>query len=99
VHHRVSIALPPVEVGLELAAAVEGAQTKGLKVIEESRGERSLTLRLVAPAGSTQRLVVVKNDAAVRSVKASGADVAGDQVTIVFPTGSGYQASTVALTW
>lgn len=99
VHHRVSIALPPVEVGLELAAAVEGAQTKGLKVIEESRGERSLTLRLVAPAGSTQRLVVVKNDAAVRSVKASGADVAGDRVTVVFPTGSGYQASTVALTW
>ena len=69
--------LPPVEVGIAHGLPLPGARTQQMKVLEQSGDAHSLRLRLEAPAGSVQRLMVRRNAAGLR-LRAEGAELAGN---------------------
>jgi hypothetical protein len=98
------IPLPTVQVGLlygaDDALPLPGALTQGIKVLEEQQGQRSLTLALEAPGGSTQIMVLQANDPHLH-LDVTGASLRLDATRLVvkFPTGEGYQKQTVVLRW
>jgi glycogen debranching enzyme len=101
IHHRSAMQLPAVEVSVEHVPAVEGARTSSLKVIEEQRSGRSLTLTLEAPGGTTQHLRVRRNDSKLRLGTPQGGTLDGDQLAVKFDpsTGNVYRTATVTLVW
>ncbi len=98
------VPLPGVEVGMLQAAEntlpLPGSATQDLKVVEEAPAPRSLTLLLEAQAGSTQALLVHRNDEKLRpTVEGGTLGSNGDRLIVTFPTGSGYQRQRVVLHW
>jgi glycogen debranching enzyme len=73
------IPLPPVEAGVEGNLPEPGSVTAQMKVIDQQSAPHSLTLRLAAPAGSSQTIFLRINDAKLRTVKstlrATGVDI------------------------
>ena len=98
-HHRMSIALPAVEFGVAATMATEGSRTSAMKVLDETVSGHTLTLKVEAPAGSSQKLHVRKNGAEARTLKVSGAEIKGDELLLTMPAGDGYQAATVTVSW
>jgi glycogen debranching enzyme len=100
----ITFALPLVEVAVEHGLPLPGARTSQMKVLAETRGERSLTLELEAEGGSSHTLKLVRNDGMV-NVRAEGGTVrlsrssSVDALEVVFPEGVGYREKTVVLRW
>jgi hypothetical protein len=97
------VPLRAVEVGITEELPKFGAETRQMKVLAESEGERSLELRLSAPGGSTQKLVVRENVPTLRLTTGGGKLGAAQDglraLTVEFPQGSGYVEKTVTLRW
>ncbi len=96
-HHRVTIALPEVEVGLPEEVLEPGERTQRIKLLEQSVSGRTMTLRVEAPGGTTRRLVLRRNGP--KAVRAEGAEVQGDALVITFPADEGWQTKQVTLRW
>lgn len=97
------IPLPPVEVAISEELPEPGAETHQLKVLASNIAERSLTLKLAAPGGSTQTLIVREN-LALPHLAAHDAELGAPAndlrpLTVQFPAGSGYVEKTVTLSW
>jgi glycogen debranching enzyme len=94
------IPLPGVEVGIAHGLPEPGAVTSQMKVLDQEAAPRGLTLKLSAPANSTQTLYLRVNDPKTR-VRADGAEVLTNtsQLRIQFPSGTGYIEHDVTLTW
>ena len=94
--------LPPVEVGLpynaEEALPLPGASTGSMKVLDEQRQSRQLTLTVEAQGGTTQKLFLRTNDHALH-VTAEGASIRESSLLMKFPQGDGYQQLTCILHW
>ncbi len=101
VHHRVSLALPPVEVSVPHVPALEGARTSALKVISAKATAHGLMLAVEAPSGTEQHLRLRRNDPALRAITAEGAQVEGDDLVLRFGAGAVgvYQPMVVTLHW
>lgn len=96
------VPLPAVEVGVCSGAAdtlpLPGARTMQMKILDEQRSPTGLVLQLEAPGGSTQRLFVRRN-ATNLHLAAEGAVLNGNDLSLSFPEGNGYQLLTVTLRW
>ncbi len=66
---QLHIPLPPVEAGVEEELPEAGSVTTQMKVLDQQSTSHSLTLRLAAPAGSSQTLFLRINSAKLRSTK------------------------------
>ncbi len=94
--------LPAVEVAIAEHLPREGDMTHQMKVLDQTAGDRSLTLRLAAMAGAQETIAVRRNRAGL-AVRVEGATIAGggalETMTVEFPAGTGYVEKTVRLTW
>jgi glycogen debranching enzyme len=100
---RLHIPLPAVEAAIAEALPEFGTATHQMKVLAEEYGTHSLTLRLAAPNGSMQKLVLRENipvhGLATRDAQL-GTPVGGMRaLEVKFPEGTGYVEKTVTLTW
>ena len=103
------IPLPGVEVGIPAELPLPGASTAQIKVLGESYEGRSLTLQLEAEGGSSYDLPLRVNAAPAKTESpisvngatemANGEDGRLRQLHVVFPAGSGYQQTTVRVSW
>ncbi|HTW78630.1 MAG TPA: hypothetical protein VME23_03695 [Terracidiphilus sp.] len=98
-----TIPLPAVEVAAPSHLPVFGAETEQLKVLDEQRGNRSLTLTLSAPASSS-RIILLRSNAPGIRVTATHAAIGTvrdgvSPVTVTFPEGTGYVTQRVSLSW
>jgi len=93
----IRLPLPAVEVEPSYALPVPGAVTEQLKVLDEQRSPNRLTLQLEALGGTTQTFRLQRNGYA--TIRATGATVGQNQMTVPFPAGAGYQRKTVVLEW
>jgi glycogen debranching enzyme len=89
--------LPGVEVELPHELPVPGAATRQMKVIDEERTAKGLSLTLLGQAGSTDTLHLRINGP--KRVRVSGATMIGERVNVVFPAGSGYVEQRVKFEW
>ena len=104
----VAFPLPGVEVAVPHGLPLPGARTAQMKVLGETVDGHSLKLELEAEAGSVVELKVRRN-AAKLSLHADGGTISSatggpgsdglEQVTVKFPTGTGYQEQVVTLRW
>ena len=100
----VRLPLPGVEVGLLEGAdntlPLPGAPTEKLKIIDERRDQKSLSLTLEAPGSTSQSLVVRQNDPRLH-VSADGGTLSekNTRLEIKFPAGPGYQQQKITLRW
>jgi glycogen debranching enzyme len=97
------IPLPAVEAAITEELPAPGAETHQLKVLADDTTDRSLTLKLAAPGGSTQTLSVREN-LAVPHLAAHDAQLSGPvdglrTLTVQFPAAPGYVEKTVTLSW
>jgi hypothetical protein len=92
------IPLPAVEVGLSHALPEPGALTSQIKVLDEKYGNRSLQLKLSAPAGSRQSLFLRRNSAKT-NLRINGATASAGQLIVQFPSGKDYVEQVVTITW
>lgn len=95
---QLNIPLPAVEVGIDHGLPEPGSVTSQLKVIDQRESERSLQLRLSAPANSRESLFLRVNDKKIH-LRSNGAEVSAGAVTVQFPPGSGYVEKAVTLSW
>jgi len=65
------ILLPEVEVGVEQSLPEPGSKTARMKVLDQQAAPHSLTLRLAAPAGSSQTIFLRINDGKLRNAKST----------------------------
>ncbi len=91
------IPLPAVEIGLSHEPPQPGARTSQLKVIDEKYADRSLQLRLSAPAGSRKTLFLRQN--LTGNLRIDGATASAGQIIVQFPPGTGYVEKLVTITW
>lgn len=96
-HHKLVLPLPAVELGVEYTPPVPGSLTRGLKVLEEESTADNVSVKLEAPAGSTQNLFCRVNTN--RSVSVDGGEHKGNSILVQFPEGDGYQTKTVTVSW
>lgn len=98
-----SIPLPPVEVAITEHLPEYGAETTQMKVLSENYSAHSLALRLSAPGGTIQKLLIRENVSQRNLVSKDaelGAPVEGLRpLTIHFPQADGYTEKEVTLTW
>lgn len=92
------VPLPAVEVSIGHGLPLRGSRTAQMKVLSETTEGRSLRLELEGMAGTQESLHVRRNDAAV-TVKAEGAELAGDSLKVNFLQGKGYVSQVVTLRW
>jgi hypothetical protein len=98
------IPLPAVEVGLSQALPEPGSTTQQLKVLDQQSSPGSLTLRLSAPAGSRQTILLRVNDPHIR-LGVEGAQAPRESASslqplqVDFGAGEGYVEKTVKFTW
>jgi hypothetical protein len=98
------IPLPAVEVGLSQALPEPGSTTQQLKVLDQQSSPGSLTLRLSAPAGSRQTIVLRINDPRIK-LGVDGAQAPRESapslqpLQVDFGAGEGYVEKTVKFTW
>jgi glycogen debranching enzyme len=100
---RLEIPLPAVEIALSQRLPEFGAKTEQLKVLDEQRGSRSLTVILSAPASSSHT-ILLRTNAPGTQVTAAHAVIGAERdglrpVTLTFPTGAGYATQSVTFTW
>jgi hypothetical protein len=96
-HHRLTLPLPAVELGVEYNQPIPGSITSDLKVLSEQTSANNVTVQLEAEGGSTQRLYLRKNTN--RSVSVDGGEQQDNFLLVHFPEGQGYQTKTVTVTW
>jgi glycogen debranching enzyme len=101
--NRLEIPLPAVEAVLPQSPPSFGAETEQLKVLDEQRTGRSLTLTLSAPSFSNHTFFLRENLAGIR-VHATHASLGAEQdgllpVTVTFPEGTGYVRQTITFAW
>jgi glycogen debranching enzyme len=97
------IPLTTVEVGIPHGLPEPGSTTRQLKVLDQRASERSLVLRLAAPANSQQTLFLRINDIKA-NVRSNDLDIPAShevlrRIQISFPQGTGYVEKTVTLSW
>ncbi len=97
------VPVPAVEVAVPAALPTPGAQTEQMKVLNEQRTPRSLTLTLSAPGSSTQTFSLRENaprlHLAIDHGQAGPARDGMRPVTVPFPAGTGYVTQTVTFSW
>ena len=99
---NLDVPLPALEVAVKQDLPEPGARTAQLKVLDEVRTPRSLTLTLEAPAASTQELTLIRNLPVNPSAENAHITAHADgnsSLQIAFPAGSGYATTVVKLTW
>ena len=92
------VPLHEVEVGLSHSLPEPGAITSQMKVLDEKYTDRSLQLRLSAPADSSQTFFLRRNFSAAK-LRIDGAIASGDELVMQFPHGSGYVEQAVTIAW
>jgi glycogen debranching enzyme len=97
------IPLAKVEVGIPHGLPEPGSTTRQLKVLDQRASERSLMLRLAAPANSQQTLFLRINDIKA-NVRSNDLDIPAShealrRIQISFPQGTGYVEKVVTLGW
>lgn len=100
-HHILRLPLPPVEVSFDDADAREGMPSQHMHVLGEQRKDRTLTLTLEAPAGTTQFLHIRRNLKAgtLLNLRAKGGELRGDLLTVHAHMGEGYQVFQTSIQW
>ena len=97
------IPLPAVEVGTTVQPPEYGAETQQMKVLEEGYGDHELTLRLSAPGGSTQTLIIRENAPVPKLITQDGELSAAEgrlgTLQVRFPESDGYTEKTLTLRW
>ncbi|MBV8631242.1 MAG: hypothetical protein JOZ83_09985 [Silvibacterium sp.] len=97
------IPLPAVEAGITQDLPEPGSSTQQMKVLDQQSKANSLTLRLAAPAGTTQTLWlrINRKQASLRSngVSIPNTDMPLQKLQIEFPTGADYVEKEVSFTW
>jgi glycogen debranching enzyme len=97
------IPLPPVEAFTRNRLPHFGAETAQLKVLDEQSSAHALTLRLAAPAGTTQTLSLHENAPHLalhlEGATASETKDGNRMLSVAFPQGDGYVKTTVRVTW
>jgi hypothetical protein len=101
--NKLEIPLPALEAVLPQHLPEFGAETKQMKVLDEQRTARSLSLTLSAPSLSSQALFLRENDSRIR-VRATDAVIGAEHdgllpVSVTFPAGDGYATQLVTFTW
>ncbi len=98
-----TIPLPAVEVGVSSSLPEPGAETRQMKVLDQQSSPRSLTLRLSAPAGSSQNTFLRINDPKAKihatGIELPGTTAAERNLPIQFPPGTGYVEKTITFNW
>ncbi len=98
-----AIPLPAVEVALPHRLPEFGAKTEQMKVLDEQRTGRSLTLTLSAPGSSSQTLLLKENFPGMHITAGHAVLGAGQDglysLSVPFPEAPGYATQTVTLTW
>ncbi len=98
--HTLMVALAPVELSLpNLGLPTAGAETVQPHVLGEQRSERSLSLTLEALAGSSVTLHLTRNGTAAGHLAAKGGVLAGDELHVNLPQGSGWTQQRITLSW
>lgn len=97
------IPLPAVEVAIAPKLPLPGAETREMKVLDEERGDRTLTLTVEGQGGGEGSLELRENAAGL-DVRAENAVLGPARnglrpMTIHFPAGEGYVTQTVPLSW
>ncbi len=94
--HDLDLPLPPVEFELPHNLPLPGSETAQPKVVSERQSQSGLELVFAAPGGSSFQLRVRLNNPGVRI---TGADLAGEVLSVRFPVGPGYQRARVEFAW
>jgi hypothetical protein len=101
--HLLELPLPAIEVSLyDEPETYQGDQSHALHILDEQRGEHSLTLTVEAPADSTHTLKIRRNvasGAGMASLHVDGGDLQGDLLKLRTPAGKGYQTMKITLGW
>ncbi len=107
---RIEIPRPPVEIELISEPPLPGSRTHSARVLNESLGDRRLTMTLEGLAGSDVRLGYFVQDRQAK-LSVSGAQLDAERryaargpfepptMTVHFPPGEGWKTTTVTLTW
>ncbi len=88
--------LPGAEVELRQPLPAPGAATHQVKVVDEQRTDRSLTLTLEGPGGIEQHFYIRRNRPDVAVV---GASTIGTDLVAKLPAGEGLQRQVIRITW
>ncbi len=95
---RISIPLHAVEIGSFFQAPLPGDRTQSMRVVQEEYGEHQLTLALEGLAGTDAQLPLVETAPNLK-LKAEGAAIESQSLTVHFPPGTGWKTIIVTLTW
>jgi glycogen debranching enzyme len=100
INGELRIPLPAVEVGIDHGLPLAGSITSQLKVLDQQPSQRSLHLRLSAPAASHQSLFFRLNGAKAH-LRIEGGEASPDSthLEVKFPTGTGYVEKVVTISW
>lgn len=96
---RAQIVLPPVEIVIPPEIPAPGAESKGVRVMEERLLADRLTLTLESPAGSTRQMQLRLNELDPATLRVSGATLRKDMLEVSFPAGTGYTTQQVEIRW
>ena len=100
---ELTLPLAAVEVGVTEQLAEFGSETSQMKVTGEQATDHSIVLKLSAPAGTNQQLIVRENEPNLQ-IKAQNAQLGEPAnslraLRVQFPQGSGYVDQTVTIRW
>jgi glycogen debranching enzyme len=90
------ITSPPIELYTPVKLPLPGATTSRLKVLDEQYGPHQAEFTLAAVGGSTYSLRIRLN---VPHVSVQNAVLTGQELSVRFPPGNGYQTRTVRFLW
>jgi len=97
------IPLPVVEVGVTQDLPEPGSPTQQMKILDQQSTSNSLTLRLSAPAGSTQTLWLRVNrpqpQLRATGITISDAKTSLQKLQLDFPAGTGYIEKEISFNW
>jgi glycogen debranching enzyme len=92
------VPLPAFEISIPHGLPVRGARTSQIKVIEETTTAHSLHLEIEGMVNSDTTLALHRNGTAILKLS-EGATLAGDELHIHFPAGTGYVTQPITLNW
>ena len=94
------IALAPIELSLQsVSLPLAGAETAQPHVVGEEHSERSLSFTVEALGGSSVKFHVTRNGTAAARLAVSGGSLAGDDINVTLPQGSGWMQQRITLSW
>ena len=96
--HRVTVALPAVELELRPETPQTGASTEQTRVVDEAYTERGARLTIEGRGGTDVDLALRRNVPGAR-VQVDGAAVNGEMVRILLPASEGFVTKTVQIGW